>query len=64
MLFVLLVLALLGAGGGLAVVAITRRRAALRAWDAELAVALARDEPRAPLLAPHLGRHRGTTADA
>lgn len=64
MLFVLLVLALLGAGGTLATVAITRRRAALRAWDEELAVALARDEPRAPLLAPNLGRHRGPAADA
>lgn len=67
MLFVLLVLALLGAGTALAAVGITRRRAALRAWDAELAVALARDEPRAPLLAPHLGRPQGsqvTAADA
>lgn len=64
MLFVLLVLALLGAGAALAATAITRRRAELRAWDAELAVALARDEPRATLLAPRLGRHRGQAADA
>ncbi len=64
MLFVFLVLALLGAGGALSAVVITRHRAALRAWDAELAVALARDEPRAPLLAPHRGLHRGPATDA
>lgn len=55
------VVMLVGVG---AAVAIVRRRAALRVWDAELAVALARDEPRAPLLAHRLGRHRGRGADA